>query len=185
MVNGPGQKASAKRSTVSGISSTIGFNASIEHICTINGLSDGLPFAAYIFLEDSLFRASPPNPYTVSVGNATKPPFLIMVPASCKTASSIALWSMVITFVSIIFIILSLHDIVTLIIECTTKPFFSKVICDSTQGKSTEFLCFCAFSHLIFIFQLHNDHMHSLPLSLDRYILLEYFFHNFYEHVHE
>ena len=43
-------------------------------ICTISGLSLGLPFAAYIFFAASSKNASAPRPYTVSVGNATSPP---------------------------------------------------------------------------------------------------------------
>lgn len=38
---------------------------------TISGLSEGRPFAAKIALTAELRVASAPNPYTVSVGNAT------------------------------------------------------------------------------------------------------------------
>lgn len=48
---------------------------------TISGLSDGRPLAAYIFIEASGSRAFPPSPYTVSVGNATRPPCLRILPA--------------------------------------------------------------------------------------------------------
>ena len=76
IVNGPGQKASinfsahalttAKRST-----------CALSATWTINGLSDGRPFAAYTLLTAFSLKASAPKPYTVSVGNATSDPRLI------------------------------------------------------------------------------------------------------------
>jgi FKBP-type peptidyl-prolyl cis-trans isomerase (trigger factor) len=61
-VSGPGQNASAILRAWGVTSCTIASKASISAICTISGLSEGLPFASYIFLEESLFKASPPRP---------------------------------------------------------------------------------------------------------------------------
>ena len=44
----------------------------------MSGLSTGLPLAKKIFLTAEGFSALAPKPYTVSVGNATKPPSKIM-----------------------------------------------------------------------------------------------------------
>ena len=55
-------------------------------ICKIKGLSDGLPLAKYIFFAATSFKPSPPNPYTVSVGKATKPPSFIHCPALFKVS---------------------------------------------------------------------------------------------------
>ena len=42
-----------------------------------------------IFREDVPFKASPPSPYTVSVGKATRPPLFIISPALIRTVWSI------------------------------------------------------------------------------------------------
>jgi len=62
MVSGPGQNASISFFAVSGISATRGFKSEKSAMCAISGLSEGLPLAAYIFLEESGFSASPPRP---------------------------------------------------------------------------------------------------------------------------
>ena len=62
------------------------------HLLFINLLTDslpGLPLAKYIFFAATSFKPSPPNPYTVSVGKATKPPSFIHCPALFKASSSI------------------------------------------------------------------------------------------------
>lgn len=64
------------------------YTASISAIWTISGLSDGLPFAAYIFADAASSSASAPRPYTVSVGNATRPPALNISPAFSYIFSS-------------------------------------------------------------------------------------------------
>ena len=46
IVTGPGIKLSITFFALSGISSAISFICHLSHICTISGLSDGLPFAA-------------------------------------------------------------------------------------------------------------------------------------------
>ena len=88
-VNGPGQNLSITRFAFSGISSTISFKASTSAMCTIKGLSDGRPFAAYVFIAASSSSAFAPRPYTVSVGNATNPPCFKFSPAFAKICSSI------------------------------------------------------------------------------------------------
>ena len=81
IVRGPGQNFSASASALSDTFVVIVNKSLISAICIISGLSDGLPFASYIFIDDSLLSPSPPSPYTVSVGKATSPPFLIISPA--------------------------------------------------------------------------------------------------------
>ena len=71
----------------------------------ISGLSDGLPLAAYIFFEAIGLVASPPNPYTVSVGNATSPPFLMASTAFLISFVSILLSITLYTSVIIVYII--------------------------------------------------------------------------------
>ena len=78
MVRGPGQKLSISFFASSGNADTRGSTSSIHDTCTMRGLSEGRPFASYIFRLASGSRALPPSPYTVSVGNATSPPLLIM-----------------------------------------------------------------------------------------------------------
>jgi hypothetical protein len=51
--------------------------AFISAIWTIKGLSIGLPLISYIFDIDDGSNALAPNPYTVSVGNATTSPLRI------------------------------------------------------------------------------------------------------------
>ena len=81
IVSGPGQKAFASLIAASGTSDATLYRSSTCQICTIRGLSDGLPLAAYIFFEESGFLPSPPSPYTVSVGKATRPPSRRICPA--------------------------------------------------------------------------------------------------------
>ena len=102
MVSGPGQNASISFPAASGISATRGFKSEKSAICAISGLSEGLPFAAYIFFAASSSRALAPSPYTVSVGNATRPPSrkisaaLSSFPASILCVSSIIIRSVTI-----------------------------------------------------------------------------------------
>ena len=51
MVSGPGQNLSARALALPGMSFTKGVISSKLDICTISGLSDGLPFAAYILAD--------------------------------------------------------------------------------------------------------------------------------------
>ena len=81
IVRGPGQNSSARIRAVFGISFTILFISSNSLICRIRGLSEGLPFASYIFGTAFSSRPLAPRPYTVSVGKATRPPFF-MIPAA-------------------------------------------------------------------------------------------------------
>jgi hypothetical protein len=60
-----------------------------DAICTIKGLSDGLFLAEYIFVAAASSVASPPRPYTVSVGNTTRPPFRIR-PAASSSPSTVS-----------------------------------------------------------------------------------------------
>ncbi|MNP42280.1 hypothetical protein D3C76_1360380 [compost metagenome] len=87
-VSGPGQNASISRRSVSFTRITRPSSWLMEAICTISGLSDGRPFAANTASTASVFLASAPRPYTVSVGNATVPPEASIFPASCKAAAS-------------------------------------------------------------------------------------------------
>ena len=98
MVNGPGQYFSARILAFSGTSVTILSRSRISAICMINGLSDGLPLAAYIFIDAFGSSAFPPRPYTVSVGNATRPPFFRISPP--LAIASISICSAVITAIS-------------------------------------------------------------------------------------
>ena len=88
IVRGPGQNLSASLTASSGTSLASLYTASISAIWTISGLSDGLPFAAYIFADAASSSASAPRPYTVSVGNATRPPALNISPAFSYIFSS-------------------------------------------------------------------------------------------------
>ena len=88
MVRGPGQKASESFLASSGTVFAMRSKSEKSDMCTISGLSDGRPFALYIFFDASGSKASPPSPYTVSVGNATSSPAAIKSPASCMS-----LWS--------------------------------------------------------------------------------------------
>ena len=81
IVSGPGQNFSASTSALSGTSLAKSYNALTSAICTISGLSEGLPLAAYILAEAFASSASAPSPYTVSVGKATSPPALRICPA--------------------------------------------------------------------------------------------------------
>ena len=89
IVNEPGQNFSIIFSTSLLNDGTNLFTISNDDTVTIKGLSDGLPLAKYIFFAATSFKPSPPNPYTVSVGNATKPPSFIHCPALFKASSSI------------------------------------------------------------------------------------------------
>jgi hypothetical protein len=91
-VSGPGQNLSANARVWSETSSAISSNWLLSAICKIKGLSPGRFFAAYTFATASALKASAPKPYTVSVGNATKPPDLIT-----SAACWIPLWSAGIT----------------------------------------------------------------------------------------
>ena len=62
IVSGPGQKAFASSTASRGTCAATFSMSSILQICTIRGLSEGLPLAAYIFFEDSGLKASPPSP---------------------------------------------------------------------------------------------------------------------------
>ena len=97
-VSGPGQNASISFFPASGISRTRGSMSSFFAMWAMRGLSDGRPFAAYILRAASSFSASAPRPYTVSVGNATRPPFFRMAAASISSSSVVFT-----TFVFIIF----------------------------------------------------------------------------------
>ena len=109
MVSGPGQYFSARILAPSGISVVIFSNCSSSAMCTISGLSDGLPFAAYIFMEACGSSAFPPSPYTVSVGNATSPPAFKMSPAFFM--ASISRFSPVIATTSALIIISPLLEL--------------------------------------------------------------------------
>ena len=76
-VNGPGMNFSAKV-LYNGLVKAYFDASELDDKCTINGLSCGLPFASNILRHASAFVASAPKPYTVSVGNATNPPFFII-----------------------------------------------------------------------------------------------------------
>ena len=62
IVSGPGQNASISFRALSGNSETSGGTSSMQETCTISGLSDGRPFAAYIFRLASGSSAFPPRP---------------------------------------------------------------------------------------------------------------------------
>ena len=83
MVSGPGQNASMSFFVSSLTVSASSYTLDVSAIWTMSGLSDGRPFAAYIRCDASGFSAFPPRPYTVSVGNATRPP-LLSISASCS-----------------------------------------------------------------------------------------------------
>lgn len=70
-------------------------------ICTIKGLSVGLPFAKYIFFTASLLNAFAAIPYTVSVGN-TIIPLLLIISAHCFNSSPLILSFQLKYFVAII-----------------------------------------------------------------------------------
>ena len=115
-VIGPGQNVRARVIAFSLICEATRGRLSISAICTISGLSDGLPLAPYIFLEESGFSASPPRPYTVSVGNATSPPCCKISQASCICGlrrSSIVIVTCFV-FISVLLPDLLLPDIATL-----------------------------------------------------------------------
>ena len=61
-VRGPGKKYRMNVSAVSGISDATSCICSEEWTWIINGLSDGLPFAAKIFSMDVSLEMSPPSP---------------------------------------------------------------------------------------------------------------------------
>ena len=88
--NGPGQNARPNRRAASGTCPATSSMSSKRAIWTIKGLSEGLPLAAYIFRADAGFNASPPKPYTVSVGKATRPPPRNISPASRRVCSSVS-----------------------------------------------------------------------------------------------
>jgi hypothetical protein len=76
-VKGPGQHSVAmiRMASISRGVNFIIFNiCAILEKCIITGFVIGRPFQANICLTAVGFRASAPNPYTVSVGNATNPP---------------------------------------------------------------------------------------------------------------
>lgn len=83
MVNGPGQKCRAKSRADSGISRAALERAWTSWIWTIKGLSCGRPLASKIEVTAWGLVASAANPYTVSVGIATKPPFR-RIAAACS-----------------------------------------------------------------------------------------------------
>ena len=130
MVRGPGQNFSAIFLAFSGISLTIRSRLSISAIWMISGLSEGLPFAAYIFSEDSAFSPSPPSPYTVSVGNATRPPFFRISPACLITDSSGCSLStaniMVFTFSLFFLSVLYIHNHNTIVSMVFPQFFYSR-----------------------------------------------------------
>lgn len=72
-------------------------------ICTISGLSAGLPLAKYIFFTASLLKAFAAIPYTVSVGN-TIIPLLLMISAHCLNSSLLILFFQLKYFVAVIII---------------------------------------------------------------------------------
>ena len=82
IVNGPGQNVFINVYSISDIFCAILDTISKLETCKIKGLSCALPFALYMFL--TAFSSNPlaPNPYTVSVGNKTSPPFFIISPAT-------------------------------------------------------------------------------------------------------
>ncbi len=86
IVKGPGQNFSAHFFAESGMFLTSGGSIEISLICTISGLSCGRPLAANMRFTAAPLNASAPSPYTVSVGKATSPPFLIIL-AACNTAA--------------------------------------------------------------------------------------------------
>ena len=81
IVRGPGQNLSASRSALSGRALTSGAHCSTSVMCTISGLSPGLPLASNIFFTATGSRALAARPYTVSVGMATRPPVRSISPA--------------------------------------------------------------------------------------------------------
>ena len=62
IVKGPGQKWSASLTAVSGISVTNLLSWERSEMCSISGLSEGLPLAEYIFIDAEGLRPSPPKP---------------------------------------------------------------------------------------------------------------------------
>lgn len=72
-------------------------------ICTIKGLSAGLPFARYIFFTASILKAFAPIPYTVSVGN-TIIPLLLIISVHCFSSSIFILSFQLKYFVAVIII---------------------------------------------------------------------------------
>ena len=109
IVSGPGQKASAAFTAISFTSHESTSKSFLSAICTISGLSEGLPFAAYIFADAFSSRASAPSPYTVSVGNATSPPFF-KISAACSYISS-SLSSCIIFLITVSIIISSFQNV--------------------------------------------------------------------------
>ena len=82
MVSGPGQKASARVCALSGTWLQSRLSSLFLAICSISGLSAGLPLARNMPNTASLSSPFAPRPYTVSVGNTTRPPSLIILPPS-------------------------------------------------------------------------------------------------------
>ncbi len=60
-------------------------------MCTISGSQLGRSFAAKIFFTASASNAFAPNPYTVSVGNATVPPARRIFAASAMARREVSL----------------------------------------------------------------------------------------------
>ena len=89
IVSGPGQKLSIS-ATMSALSIGVSWPMSLAlDMWTIIGLSLGLPFASYTLATASASSALAPRPYTVSVGNATSPPLLIISAAILISFSSV------------------------------------------------------------------------------------------------
>ena len=87
MVNGPGQNLFAHFMAASGTCDAISPIISMLEICTISGLSQGLPLAANIFFTASALKAFAASPYTVSVGIPTTSPDLSSLAASSSSGS--------------------------------------------------------------------------------------------------
>mmetsp|Transcript_19577 Transcript_19577/g.77994 ORF Transcript_19577/g.77994 Transcript_19577/m.77994 type:complete len:214 (+) Transcript_19577:2431-3072(+) len=87
-LRGPGQNFSASKSAGADIAANpASSRASRLAMCTISGLSAGLPFALNTIATASVLVASAPRPYTVSVGNATTSPRLSDDAASATSVS--------------------------------------------------------------------------------------------------
>ena len=99
IVIGPGQNLSIIFFATFGTSSTKSL-ISLLATWTIKGLSWGLPFAINIFWTPFSSKALAPNPYTVSVGNATIPPDFITSAASFMYIKSFSKSLTMATFVS-------------------------------------------------------------------------------------
>ena len=104
IVIGPGQKCSIIVSAFSFISFTRLYTSSLLYICTISGLSLGLPLASYIFFTAFSSKAFAPNPYTVSVGNITVFPSFIN--SACFFISFLSIF-----FISILLMIVFIFSI--------------------------------------------------------------------------